>query len=82
MLEKVNEPIEVEVDFLSKRVWPRKLFWSGRVYELQRPTLIHSQRQGQEKIYYFSVSDGVNFFRLAFYTDNLQWRLEEIYNDS
>jgi len=79
MLEKVNEKIEVEVDFLKKRVVPRKFFWAGRVYELKKITLVHFAWQGRVKVYYFSVSDGINFFRLSFNTDSLEWLLEEVY---
>lgn len=81
MLEKVNEKIEVEVDFLKKRTVPRKFFWQGRVYNLKKITLVHSFWQGRAKIYHFSVSDGINFFRLSFNTDSLEWRLEEIFVD-
>lgn len=81
MLETINEPIEVEVDFLKEKVLPRKFCWSGKVYELKKLTLVHAKRQGREKIYYFSVSDGINFFRLAFNAGNLEWRLDEMYVD-
>ena len=79
MLEKVGERIEVEVDFLEKRVVPRKFFWQNRVWEIKKIGLIHPSWQGRAKIYHFSVSDGVNFFRLSFNTDTLEWRLEEVY---
>lgn len=81
MLEKVNEQVDVEVDFLKEKVLPRKFFWQGRVYNLKKITLIHYAWQGRVKIYYFSVSDGINFFRLVFNTDNLEWTLDEVYID-
>ncbi len=82
MLEKINEPIEVLVKFKGRQVLPAKFFWRGKEYEVEKVNLVHQQRQGSDKIYYFSVSDSANFFRLAFFTRDLSWRLEELYYDS
>lgn len=81
MHQKIDEQIEVEVMFFKNRVKPVSFSLSGRVYDITTISLVHYVRQGQEKIYYFSVSDGTNFFRLRFSTDSLKWYLEEIYNE-
>lgn len=81
MLEKYNDPIEVLVRFNKKKVEPAVFKWKGRVYNIEKVNLVHRQKQGDDKIYYFSVSDAANFFRLAFHTRDLSWRIEEVYYD-
>lgn len=86
MHEKINEPIEVLVKFPStgsgQAVQPTFFKWRQKTYRVEKINLVHQERQGNDKIYYFSVSDSANFFRLAFFTRNLGWRLEELYYDS
>lgn len=79
MLEKINEPVEVLVKFNRNQVVPTFFKWRNKTYRVDKISLIHKERQGGDKIYYFSVSDAVNFFRLAFFTRDLSWRLEELY---
>lgn len=87
MLEKINEPIEVIVQFSPSassgqggvKVLPKFLKWRGKTYRVEKVNLVHRERDGNDKIYYFSVSDNVNFFRLAFYTRDLSWRMEELF---
>jgi len=81
MHEKMNEPIEVEAVFLQHKVIPRSFASRGHVYHIKSVGMIHHAYQGREKVYYFSVSDNTNFFRLAFFTDSMKWRLEEIYSE-
>ncbi len=79
MHEKINEHIEVSVAFLHNKVIPRKFVWNSRLYTITQLTMVHHKYIGRDKVYYFSVSDGVQFFRLAFSTNNLTWTLEELY---
>lgn len=81
MLEKVNEPIDIIVKFGQNRVVPAFFRWRNKNYRIDKINLIHKERQGNDKIYYFSVSDKINFFRLAFFTRDLSWRLEELYTE-
>ena len=81
MLEKVNEPIEVQVNFNSRQVIPVFFKWRGRTYQVDKLNLAHKERDGNDKIYYFSVSDKANYFRLAFFTRVLSWRIQEIFFD-
>jgi hypothetical protein len=82
MHQKIDEPIEVEVVFLKSRIIPRSFSWRSIIYRIKNLGLVHDTFIGREKVYYFSVSDGVNFFRLRLNTNSLQWRLEEMYNES
>lgn len=79
MLEKINETVEVLVKFKKQKVIPTQLHWQERVYVIKKVNLVHKNRDGNNLIYYFSVSDNTNFFRLAFFTKDLSWRLEELY---
>jgi len=105
MLEKINEPIEVLVQFkhtapilsgsrklnvasvgqlmqYKKQVVPLFFKWRGKTYKIEKINLVHKERAGNDRIYYFSVTDKANFFRLAFFTRDLSWRIEELYYDS
>jgi len=79
MLEKINEPVEVLVKFISQKVEPAFFKWRGKTYRIEKINMIHKERDGNDKIYYFSVSDKVNYFRLAFFTRDLSWRIEELF---
>jgi hypothetical protein len=80
MLEKINDPIEVAVHFKADKVLPTAFRWQNRVYQIEKLNMVHKERAGNDVIYYFSVSDNANFFRLAFFTKDLSWRIEEIFN--
>jgi hypothetical protein len=81
MLEKLNEPIEVQVQFNHNKVIPTFFKWRNKTYRVEKINMVHKERAGNDKIYYFSVSDNANFFRLAFFTNDLSWRIEELYYD-
>jgi hypothetical protein len=79
MYEKINEPIELLVRFKKDKVLPTYFKWRNKTYWIEKINLVHKERLGNDKVYYFSVSDNANFFRLAFFTRDLSWRLEELY---
>ncbi len=79
MLEKPNDLIEVLVQFNAAKVIPRYFKWQGKTYKVDKINLVHKKTDGNDKIYYFSVSDNANYFRLAFFTRDLSWRLEELF---
>ncbi|MFA6171900.1 MAG: hypothetical protein WC715_05645 [Patescibacteria group bacterium] len=79
MHEKINESVEVLVKFDKQRVMPTFFKWRSKTYKIEKLNLVHKEKLGGDKIYYFSVSDSLNFFRLAFFTRDLSWKLEEVY---
>ena len=79
MHERINEPIEVLVKFNKHQVTPAFFKWRNKTYRIEKLNLVHKEKFGSDKIYYFSVSDSLNFFRLAFFTRDLSWKLEELY---
>lgn len=79
MYDLVNEPVEMFVAFKHNRVAPWIMKWNGKNYDIKQVNLIHVVREGGKKIFYFSVSDLLNYFKLRFDTDTLEWHLVEIY---
>lgn len=81
-VEYVNEPVEVRVDFCNRRVLPRAMSWNNRLYAVKSINMIHSARNGASKLFFFSVSDDINYFKLQLDTESLEWRLIEMYSDA
>ncbi|HEV8600978.1 MAG TPA: hypothetical protein VGQ87_00025 [Patescibacteria group bacterium] len=81
MFEQINEPVEVGVLFKQGKTLPVKFFWQGREYLIKTVNLSYSAWEGRTKFYYFAVSDSVNYFKLKFDTQNLNWTLLESYVD-
>lgn len=79
MLQKLDESIEVTVNFDRQKVVPLFFRWRGKTYHVKKLNLVHKEPEGGDKIYYFSVSDDVNYFRLAFFTRDLSWRIRELF---
>jgi hypothetical protein len=81
MLEEINQIVEVVTIFKTNQVIPWKFLWQGREYIIRKINLVYSSWEGRNKIYYFTVSDSANYFKLQFNTDNLKWTLLESYVD-
>ena len=78
-VECINEPVEVRVDFLGPHVLPRAMHWNKQLYSIKNVNMVHSIHDGDSKLFFFSVSDQTNYFKLQFDTSSLQWRLIEMY---
>jgi len=78
---QINEVIEVVAIFRANKANPVKFAWQGREYKIEKLNLMHSRFEGRSKIYYFEVSDKVNYFKIKFDTDKLIWTLIETYAD-
>jgi hypothetical protein len=76
--EKVQEPVEVLVAFRNERPEPMLFKWGNRYYQVKKVNLVHAERVGREKVYFFSVSDESSAYRLSFRTESLAWRIEEM----
>ncbi len=75
--EKVQQPVDVVIAFRKRRPEPIIFKWANRYYHIKKVNLVHSERLGREKIYYFSVSDDTTAYRLSFRTESLSWQLDE-----
>ena len=78
MHEFSNDPVEVIVAFKKNKVQPLLMKWNGKDYKIERVNLIHAQREGLKRIFYFSVSDLSNYFKLRLDSETLEWRLVEL----
>ena len=76
--QKVHAPVEVVMSFRKEHPEPIMFKWNGRFYSIKRVNLVHAERVGQKRIYYFSVSDAETTYRLGFCTESLAWWLEEV----
>jgi len=81
MHEMLNDPIDVTVAFKDNRVFPRTMRWNERDYKIETVNLVHTAREGQKRIFYFSVSDTTNYFKLKLDPEMREWRLVELYTD-
>lgn len=77
----LNDPVDVLVTFTRNRVRPMRLRWGDHSYDIKHVNFIHAGREGQKKLFYFSVSDDTNAFKLKLDPEILEWRLVEMYND-
>lgn len=82
MQELINEPIKALVSFNGIKVKPVAFEWRGKKYQVDKVNLVYHATEEGKKIFYFSVTDQANCFNLRFNPENMQWRLNEIYNES
>jgi len=72
-----TESIELLVRFDQSGLFPHKLKIGMRTYDIKKVNLMHSIIDGSVKIYFFSVSDDTNFWKLGFNTETLKWWVED-----
>jgi len=78
LYEKINEPIEVMATFRKEGAEPMTFKWGNTYYQVNKVNLVHTEHDGREKIYYFSVSNDATSYRLSFRSESLKWMLEEM----
>lgn len=81
MFTQINEDIEVIAVFKQGVATPARFSWHGREYRVEKVNLRYSRFEGRGKVYYFAVSDSINYFKLRFDTDKMHWSLIESYTD-
>ena len=81
MQQFLNDPIDVIATFSRNRVRPLRLRWNNRTYNIKQVNMVHTAHEGSKRVFYFSVSDDTNFFKLKLDPDILEWRLVEMYTD-
>ena len=81
MYQTINEPIQVVSNFKEGKVQSLKFLWKDREYLFDKINLSYHHFEGRAKFYYFTVSDSVNYFKLQFNSDSLNWTLLESYVD-
>lgn len=73
------EQVEVIASFGQSGVFPHVVKWGKQRYKILQVNLVHAIKEGAVRIYFFSVSDGANAFKLGFNTESLTWWLEDHY---
>ncbi|MEK7105420.1 MAG: hypothetical protein AAB865_01920 [Patescibacteria group bacterium] len=81
MYEFLDDPVDVLATFTRNRVRPLRMRWQDKTYDIKRVNLIHTGREGTKRLFYFSVSDDANAFKLKLDPEILEWRLVELYAD-
>jgi hypothetical protein len=75
----IGETISVVASFgLPYRIKPLRFKWSGKLFEIKDITYSWQTKEGQTKVYHFSISDGRALYELSFDTASLLWRLEKV----
>jgi hypothetical protein len=74
----INEPIHVLASFREHTVRPLAFVWGQHKYTITKVNLVHRARKGRDTLYFFSVSDDANYFKIRFDTGDMSWELEEV----
>ena len=72
--------VEVLARIDKAGIFPLALKTGGRNYEIKKVNLMHSINDGAVRIYFFSVSDDANYWKLGFNTESLKWWIEDSYS--
>jgi hypothetical protein len=80
MLEKIHErvPALFLFDPFTKRKYPARLLWRGRVYPIKKLGLHYILRAGRTLIHIFTVSTDTLDFKLRFDTEELTCVVEKV----
>jgi hypothetical protein len=52
--------------------------WNKKLFEVKEITYTWQTKEGQNRTYHFSISDGKTLYELSFDTSSLLWRLEKL----
>ena len=80
-LTTYHDPISVLATFRGADLRPLAFKWGGRDWNVRRVNMVHERRDGRAKLFYFSVSDEANYFKLCFNSETLGWTLEEVWSE-
>ncbi len=81
MLEKLDQPVDVLCAYVNGKSMPLYFRWNNKRYRIDKVNLVHSVRRGRDKMYFYSVSQSSNYYKLRFDTENNKWCLTEAYFD-
>jgi hypothetical protein len=79
----LNQPVSVITKYShkSKHFLPMYIYWKDEVYKMTKFGYHHTFKQGDVLIHIFSVLCDHTFFKLRFNSANLNWFLEELYDE-
>ena len=79
MFEKVNEQIQVIVNFTLSRPIPLLIIWKGKKFQITHVNFTHISHEGKTPLVHFAVSTKKEAFNITFNTHELTWQLDEIF---
>ncbi len=79
--EVLYESVDVDVRFEQHRPKPVTIKWNRQNFRITQVNMVHAVKEGDKRVYYFSVSDRTHFFKLRFDTELLSWNLVEFYTE-
>jgi hypothetical protein len=75
----IGETISVIASFgLPYKIRPVRFKWNGRLFEVKEITYSWQTKEGQTKVYHFSISDGKTLYELSFNAASLLWHIERL----
>ncbi|QWR77663.1 hypothetical protein [Candidatus Magnetomonas plexicatena] len=75
----VGERIAVLATFGGERkLKPLKFKWSNNTVEIKEITYFWQDREGDARVYHFSVTDGCAVYELSFNSLSIVWTLEKV----
>ncbi|OGY42407.1 MAG: hypothetical protein A2Y82_04670 [Candidatus Buchananbacteria bacterium RBG_13_36_9] len=80
-ITKLNEQIEVITKFTKQGAQPAVFKYAGKKWVVEKINLVYEKKTGDGKLVYFSVTSQGNYFKLVFETNNLKWRIGEVYHE-
>jgi len=75
------EAVDVIATFTNQGIFPRVIKQGEQRYKIAAVNLVHAIKDGVVRIYFFSVSDGVNSWKLGFNTETLKWWVEDFFQE-
>lgn len=82
MLEAINQPIDVLVAFLQKKVVPLSFSWAKKKYSIDQVNMVYKKKEGQNLFYIYTVMSEGAYYKLCFNTNDNKWLLEEAFYGS
>jgi len=75
----IGETISVVASFGPPyKIRPVRFRWNGKLFEVKEITYLWQTKEGQNRIYHFSISDGKTLYELSFDISSLLWKLEKL----
>ncbi|MEO5356498.1 MAG: hypothetical protein H7844_04275 [Nitrospirae bacterium YQR-1] len=78
-MEQIGERITVLASFGSDtKLKPLKFKWSNRTVVIKEITYFWQDREGEARVYHFSVTDGSAVYEISFNSLSIVWVLERL----
>lgn len=75
---------QVSVSFVSgskiNSIYPKLIIWNGRSFRVLKVGLHHTFREGRVLYHVFCVTTPTLFMKLLLNTENLHWKLKEVWD--